>query len=227
MKTLNFAVGEILAKMTKKRANEITGGLSDTAKMACKSFGIPAAECITGAILRDVAGSTCSDCYALKGNYTRYPAVIAAQYRRFELLTRALNDMEFRALWIKAMITLIGIDSKFRWHDSGDVQSIAHLELICDIARALPDCAFWLPTREKSIVNKHARLFAVPENLCIRVSAAMIDGDAPTAANTSTVHTNLFSLVGMPCKAPDQNGECRECRACWDKNVPNVSYKKH
>ena len=226
MKKLNFDIGEFQA-MTKKRANEIIGGLSDTAKMACQSYGIPAAECKTGAILRLVANSTCSDCYALKGNYVRYPAVVKAQYRRFELLLKALADPEFRALWIAAIVKLIGIDDKFRWHDSGDVQSIAHIELICDVARALPDCQFWLPTREKALVARHAAKYTIPGNLVIRLSAAMIDGKAPSHKTTSTVYTNDFSIVGMACKAPSQNGECRDCRACWNSDVSNVSYKKH
>ena len=27
--------------------------------------------------------------------------------------------------------------------------------------------------------------------------------------------------------APKQDGECGDCRACWDTNVKNVSYKEH
>ena len=219
MPTKLLANGEQFQTMTKKAAADIVQGLSNTSKMACKSYGLPAAECQVGSKLRLVPGSTCSDCYALKGNYVRYPAIVQAQYRRLESLKNPL--------WLPAMITLITGQVKFRWHDSGDLQSVEHLEMICEVARQTPGTKHWLPTREKAMVTKHARLFAVPENLVIRVSAAMIDGNAPASANTSTVHTNLFNLVGNACIAPDQAGECRDCMMCWDKSVANVSYKKH
>ena len=208
-----------MLNMTKKYAGEIVGGISKTSKMGCKSYGLPAAECKTGSKLRLVAGSTCSDCYALKGNYTRYPAVIAAQYKRLAALSNPS--------WVQAMAVLIGSDTHFRFHDSGDLQSIEHLELICELARALPNCLIWIPTREKAIVKRHAEKYAIPGNLVIRLSAAMIDGAAPAAANTSTVHTNVFGVIGFECTAPANNGECGDCRACWDTDVKNVSYKQH
>ena len=44
--------------------------LSNTSKMPCKSWGIPASSCKTGAKLRKVKGSVCSGCYAHKGAYS-------------------------------------------------------------------------------------------------------------------------------------------------------------
>lgn len=216
-----------MLNMTKKYANEITGGLSQTSKMGCQSYGIPVEECKTGAILRAIPNSTCSKCYGFKGNYRRYPAILKAQYRRFDLLLKALSDLEFRALWIRAITTLIGKDSKFRWHDVGDLQSMDHLQLICDIARMMPECKFWLPTREKCIVERFSKANDIPANLVIRVSAAMIDGKPSAAAHTSTVHSNVFNLIGFECSAPANNGECGSCTACWDPSVKNVSYKQH
>ena len=40
--------------------------------------------------------------------------------------------------------------------------------------------------------------------------------------NTSTVVT-----AGRTCPAPDQNNECKDCRACWNKDVKNIAYGKH
>ena len=54
--------------------------MTRTKKMPGLSYSLPAWECITGAKLRKVKGSVCAGCYALKGNYTRYPAIKAAQY---------------------------------------------------------------------------------------------------------------------------------------------------
>ena len=34
-------------------------------------------------------------------------------------------------------------------------------------------------------------------------------------------------LVKVECKAYTRGNQCGDCRACWDKTVKNVSYKKH
>ena len=55
--------------MLKKEAKEITGGLSKPNKMPGPAYNLPARACLTGAMLVNVPGSTCSGCYALKGRY--------------------------------------------------------------------------------------------------------------------------------------------------------------
>ena len=59
---------------------------------------------------------------ALKGNYTRYPKIKAAQYYR--LATLMEPD------WIPAMVAQIKRQKWFRWHDAGDIQSAKHLVTI-------------------------------------------------------------------------------------------------
>ena len=55
--------------MKTSEAWALVGGLSKPSKMPGWSIGIPAKECKTGSKLRKVKGSTCYDCYALKGCY--------------------------------------------------------------------------------------------------------------------------------------------------------------
>jgi len=125
--------------MLKKEATEITGGLSKPNKMPGPSINLPAAACITGAKLANVQGSTCSGCYALKGRY-RFPNVKEAMHRRLA----KLHDPR----WIDAMVTLIDKQPVFRWHDSGDLQSIQHLKNIFEVCKRTPGTLHWLPTRE-------------------------------------------------------------------------------
>ena len=206
-----------LSSMTYDTAWALVGGLSKPSKMPGWAYGLPADECKTGAVLHGIKGSVCASCYALKGNY-RFSNVKAAQYRRLESITDPR--------WVAAMNTLLQhLDTRwFRWHDSGDIQSPSHLEKIAQVALDNPDMKFWLPTREKifvySYLKKHGNF---PKNLCVRLSATMIDGPAPAGfPNTSTVVTS-----GASCPAPQQGGKCGPCRACWDTGVKNVSYKKH
>jgi len=204
---------------TVEKADALVGGLSAPGKMPCKSFSISAFLCKTGGLLSKILGSVCAMCYARKGRYI-FPNVQAALARRMDVLARALADTEFRAEFISAMSFLISRKPWFRWHDSGDLQSVAHFGLICDIARATPDTVHWLPTKEPRFVRG-----AIPANLIVRVSAPHIDQPPPKgAAHTSTVVSDKAQAT---CRAFERQGKCGPCRMCWDKNVANVAYYKH
>ena len=82
-----------------KEAKTITGSMTRTSKMPGLSYSLPAWECKTGAKLAKVAGSVCAGCYAMKGNYTRYPAIKAAQYVRLKAITGPR--------WVEAMVAQI------------------------------------------------------------------------------------------------------------------------
>ena len=217
-----------MSKLTEAR--QLVGGLSKPGKMPGPAYSIPARECKTGRKLRGVVGSTCADCYALKGRYM-FPNVQAAQYRR-------LSAMD-KPGWISAMVTAINGAPFFRWFDSGDLQSLEHLTKIVEVCNATSDTKHWLPTREKQIVRDYLRLRNFPGNLTVRLSAAMVDGKPPVINSnivsgrvfpfpicTSTVHHDA-EPIGYACPAPTQGNRCGDCRACWDKTVSNVSYHKH
>jgi hypothetical protein len=199
--------------MNTKEAWTLVGGLSKPSKMPGWSIGIPAKECKTGKKLRQIKNSVCEGCYALKGCYV-FAVVQAAQYKRLE----AISHPD----WVLAMSTLINSKKPdvFRWHDSGDVQDVDHLEKIFEVCRATPAKRHWMPTREAWIKD---HMHKAPANLVVRFSSPMIDqGPVKSWANTSTVSTKSRS-----CPAPDNNNECGDCRACWDPLVKNIEYGKH
>ena len=199
--------------MNTKEAWTLVGGLSKPSKMPGWSIGIPAKECKTGSKLRLIPDSVCSECYALKNCYM-FKVVQEAQYRRLE----AIQHPD----WVLAMSTLINSKKPdvFRWHDSGDVQDLQHLEKIFEVCRATPAKRHWMPTRE-AWIKDHMK--DAPANLVVRFSSPMIDqGPVKSWANTSTVSTKSRS-----CPAPDNNNECGSCRACWDPLVKNIEYGKH
>ena len=199
--------------MNTKEAWALVGGLSKPSKMPGWSIGIPAKECKTGSKLRLIPKSVCAECYALKGCYV-FAVVQAAQYKRLE----AISHPD----WVQAMTTLINSKKPdvFRWHDSGDVQDLQHLEKIFEVCRATPAKRHWMPTREAWIKDHMA---SCPDNLVVRFSSPMVDQEPVKSwANTSTVSTK-----SRTCPAPDNNNECGSCRACWDPLVKNVEYGKH
>ena len=200
--------------MLKKELNKITGGLSKPSKMPGPAYNLPAAACITGSKLAKIKGSVCEGCYALKGRY-RFNNVQAALKRRLA----AIETPE----WVDAMVQLIKPHKEFRWHDSGDIQSLEHLQNIFRICRRTPETSHWLPTREAQIL-KLITPADVPSNLIIRMSSHMIDqGPVNFWPWTSTV----TSKGGASCPAPKQGGKCGDCRQCWDPAVKVVSYGKH
>ena len=211
---------------TKAEAAEYVGGLSKPSKMPGKSFGLSATRCQTGSILRDVEGSTCNKCYALKGMYSM-PNTKAAHNRRHARLAEALLNTVTEDTWIAAMVRLLKGETHFRWHDSGDLQSVKHLKMIARVAELTPWIDHWLPTREFGMVREFLKMQARPRNLVIRMSAQMIDQEPPKGfEHTSTVHKN-GAVHGYDCPSRFQDNECGNCRACWDDSVQNTSYYAH
>jgi len=209
----------------KKDAYTITGGLTQTSKMPCKSYSLPTEACKTGFKMSKIAGSVCASCYADKGFYMMYQnAIKPAQFARLDSLTNPA--------WVDAIVALIGLDPYFRWHDSGDLQGLDHFKKIVEVANKTPKTKHWLPTREYSIIKEFiAGGGTIPKNLIVRLSGMYPDQAVKIPASlkgikgitTSNVHTS--KPIGLACKAPSQAGECRECRECWT-NKP-VSYLMH
>ena len=197
--------------MLKKEANKITGGLSAPGKMPEGSYNLPASACQTGQILAKVKDTPCSGCYALKGRY-RFPNVKDALARRLKSL--------MHPRWTEAMTGLVKKKKHFRWHDSGDIQSVDHLKKIFEVCNNTPKTMHWLPTQER----KYLPLGSYPKNLVIRLSNAK-NNTAPGQAWThwSTVVDKGFHS----CPASSQGNKCGTCRACWSRDVKHVTYPKH
>lgn len=217
--------------MNTKEAKEITGGLTSTSKMPCPSYSIPAQACKTGSKLVGVKGSVCHGCYALKGFYRFKQGKTAREVRLASI---------YNPKWVEAMTILIKSSNKdvFRWHDSGDIQSIMHLGNIMNVASQTPDIKHWLPTREYKYLSDYINTgLEVPANMYVRVSAYMIDGVLPLEfARKLNSMPNVKGFIGVSgvskddevanCPAYKQGGACGDCRTCWtDKE--SVIYPFH
>jgi hypothetical protein len=173
-----------------------------------------------------IAGSICASCYADRGFYSMYAKTIKpAQFARWDSLTDA--D------WVAAIVALIGSDRYFRWHDSGDLQGVWHLEKIVEVCNATPDCLHWLPTREYGTIKEFIQAGGViPKNLIVRLSAMYVDEPVKIPKslqgvnNITASNVHKFKPAGEVCNAPKQGGECGSCRACWDA-TKTVTYAIH
>jgi len=205
--------------MNIKQSKKIIISLSKPDKMPGYAYGLPAWECKTGAKLVKVPGSVCAGCYALKGNYARFPEIKKSQYKRLASISRPE--------WVEAMAVVINSKAVaqhgyFRWHDAGDIQSPEHLQKIFEVCKLTPSVKHWMPTREAQFL-KDIDPAQVPDNLIIRMSSHMID-QGPV---TFWPHTSTVGSSTRTCPAPDQGGKCGSCRTCWNKEIPNIEYGKH
>jgi len=201
-------------------------GLSEPSKMPWLGWSISASRCKVGGMLRAIEGSVCSDCYACKGRYL-FDNVQTAHERRLAAFDKCPAE------WAANMVTLIeakarGEQQHFRWFDSGDLQSRTMLEAIVWIAKQLPHIAFWLPTKEAGLLREPGvkELVASADNLTVRLSAPML-GQANSNSHFPTASVGAGADAGFACPAYSNDGKCGDCRACWDKGVPNVDYPQH
>lgn len=232
--------------MTLGEARAIVGSIGFPSKMPGTSYGLSAHDCIAGRALAAIPGSICSDCYALRDKMTwtnvqkayarrlagiTHPGWVAAMVRvlshlhahAFRRIDLGLRGKKLQRLGSRHRLNPMGYH---RWHDSGDLQSGEHLEKIIKVCRRTPQIKHWLPTREVAMLR--ACQTEIPENLTIRVSAAMVDGKPPAGWPLgSTVHTAAPPPGAHRCPAAAQDHQCGACRACWSKDVPLVSYAKH
>jgi hypothetical protein len=230
--------------MNLKEAKEITGGLSSPSKMPGRAFSLPAlVTCPMGSILRKEKHTTCSKCYALKGNYSR-PNVQKAMNYRHHRVEWACRDRDFANKWVDAMALQIKAQSPwhFRWHDSGDVYSKQYLDLIVRVCMATPDTKHFLPTKEAALVRSNRTLLESVPNLTVRLSS----GEIGTLGTPVSFHgsglwahvekidtdnataTLIMGKAGaLLCQSKTRGHVCGSCRACWSKRVKHVVFQQH
>ena len=210
--------------MNIKQLEKQIGTLSNPSKMPSYAWGISALRCMVGSIMAKIKGTTCHECYALKGRYVFKPVKLAHKKR--------LNAIK-KPEWVDYMAELLTLKYKrlaksrlfHRWFDSGDLQSHEHLMKIFAVCRLTPHIKYWLATREYKIISK-IKYKDIPKNLVVRASGIKIDGQPPKFWKwTSTVHTK--KPIGHECPAYKQDGECGSCRSCWSRSVKQVSYMEH
>jgi hypothetical protein len=216
-----------VAGMKVSELEAYVGGLGKPSKMPGLSYGISAKKCITGGKLQSVKGSTCNGCYAMKGHYV-YETVSKAHDRRLKSISKKY--------WVEAMSELLNRKKcdHFRWHDSGDLQSVDHFAKICAVAENTPTVKHWLPTREYKFVTDFINNGGIiPSNLVVRFSAHMIGGNVPKfprlkgLVTISTVSKDDSYNEAHNCPARFQNNSCGDCRACWNPDVFHVDYHLH
>jgi hypothetical protein len=225
-----------------KQAEENIGGLSNTSKMPALSTSISIEHCNTGSVLIEIEGSACFGCYADGGRYNM-PNVKLALAERFDKYN------ENPELWVCSIVYILRHSKLmqrvpfFRWFDAGDIINFDHLVSIYKVVANTPDINHWLPTKEWQLVKMVSTL----SNLVVRLSSPFKNKPfKPISHRTQTLPENArhhsvvltqveydrtFDMaddMGMYyCPAHSQDGECQDCRACWDPSIECIAYRYH
>lgn len=196
--------------------------LSQTTKMPCKSWSLPALDTCPGS--RDRNGQlvdVCQGCYATTGNY-RFPNVRAS---------REHNRQDWRRLeWVDDMVNNICSDHFFRWFDSGDVYHPKLARKILEVMKQTRGTMHWLPTRSHKVEGLRAIISSMKKmkNVSVRYSSDKINRFTLKHGSFVFDHTDFAMGDDIEiCKASTRGGQCGDCRSCWDKSVRVIAYPSH
>ena len=198
--------------------------LSKTSKLDnILSWSLQAIETCPGSVGADGAlVAACSGCYATTGCYN-FKGTKAV---------RSDNKAAWQeAGWVDTMVGALKKQSFFRWFDSGDMYSLSLAVKMYEVMVATPHVKHWLPTRMYKFAKFDAilaKMEALP-NVMVRRSSDAVDGTF-----TAGLHGSTIIPAGMPvpagvvaCTAPQNDGKCNGCRACYSKDVAVVGYIAH
>lgn len=209
---------------------------STTSKLlSIPSWGIPAEFCKTGMALRrrgidKKVPTPCAVCYCYAGpiRFRRSWRRLAGNYREY------LDDPK---KWVNRMVWKISETGTryFRFFHSGDLQGMAMLRDIAEVARRSPNVKFWLPTQEWGVVDNFLliRGDSFPPNLTVRLSSPFIDKPCYNPrgyrgmmdeAGVVYSYVGYGHVAGLFCPAYKNGGQCGKCRACWSRRVKEVCY---
>lgn len=220
-------------KRTLKVARDIFDIKKNNNKVVYPTVSTSTEFCNVGGKLRHHEKSTCSGCYARKIE-VQYPNThIKWVWNHISWLWMMENEHIILREVVNFLIMRYGKD-KFRWFESGDLASEQQLLFIMKIACDNPHVTFWLPTREKKLLNEVLLHYPKPSNLTVRVSDFNVDQrNSSTGIPDGCVTSGVFSRGNEPldafiCPATvGLNDGCEDCTACYKPSVDRVVYKKH
>lgn len=197
--------------------------LSVTSKLGVKSWSLQALE--TCPASRDDKGElvpACAGCYATSGTY---------HYSNVKKV-RADNKEAWKMnTFVSDFVEALQNERYFRWFDSGDMYTLELAEKMYTIMLQTPWVNHWLPTRMKKF-SKFADIISKMEalpNVKVRFSADSVDGTYTKGLHGSVIVPSADKADSntFVCKAPENEGKCGTCRACYDKNVDLIGYIAH
>lgn len=184
-----------------------------------KTLGLQARD----TCLRWKQSQICQKCYAVRGTYM-YKSTEGRRKRNL-LIMKQDN-------FVEEMKLLLFNDRWFRWFDSGDIPSIDIIKKIIKVCKETPWVKHWIPTNSWDVPKllPYLKELESLKNVTVRYSSRTynesIDWNISSMVVTNN-YTKKSTKKKFICPSSQQGGKCLTCRACWDKKVKVVIYKKH
>lgn len=196
--------------------------LSKTSKLGTKSWSLQALDTCPGSIGEDGnLEKVCAGCYATTGFYVFGAAKDL----------RAHNKIDWkRDDWVADMVVALKKETHFRWYDSGDMYDLNLAKKMYQVMQQTPNTRHWVPTRMGKFIKFAAILNDMQSlpNVMVRFSSSEVDGSYTKGVHGSCVIPTADTVTDtFICNAPAQGGKCLDCRACYDKSIPVISYIGH
>lgn len=116
------------------------------------------------------AGECTQTCYAMKGNYIKFPSAPESLTKRLNWLVNDPKGFQAeieRELAVRYKnLTQQGIKIAMRWHDSGDFFGSEYVKMAYEIARKFPDILFYAYTKIGDLITDPNK----PENFIFNFS---------------------------------------------------------
>jgi hypothetical protein len=171
-------------------------------------------------------GDDAAACYAQRGFYL-------LQTRKYRAQLDILRDdpLAFSAM-LQMELAKLKSGSVFRFHTSGDIDSVEHVGIIRDAVLSRSDVTFYLYTRSWMLDDLREaierELFPL-DNLFVWASTDYTMPAAPDGWREATVVQNHDDARGPIC--PEQTGKrksCSDCGLCWNaKPDARLTFLEH
>ena len=171
-----------------------------------------------------------NDCYAVRFIVMHHNTCVRA-YAANTLVMRRNPDKLRKAVKEYCEKNIV---KYFRFHTSGELESVNQLKLYCDICRDNPDVTFYIYTKAFDILLKYED--SLPDNLIVNLSEwhGNIDNLPLSLISKCNIFSyddgeSEFAAKQIHCPAVDKKGHetgitCAECRRCMKRGNVTAVY---
>ncbi len=191
----------------------------------CLSFPIEN-TCISTSVRMNNPDHVCTYCYGKQvGIRLNMPTAIKSRKENYRIY-REENETFWKQLqgWILYNEVKTNF---FRYFVVGDIPDEHFLFNANEIAEMFPKIPFWIPTLKTGFLKRFLEKeeHELASNLIIRLSSPLVNEIDPIRFEwKSMTYTGKQPKGSYRCPSSDQDDECRDCWACWNKKVKLIAY---
>lgn len=191
----------------------------------CLSFPIEK-TCLSTSVKMSNPEHICTYCYGKQAeSRLNFPTGIKSRKENYRIYT------EEKFFWRQLQGWILLNENKthfFRYFVVGDIPDEHFLMEANKLAMLFPKIPFWVPTLKAGYVKRFLESIEeedIAENFLIRLSSPTVNEANPIDVPwKSMTYTEKPPKGAYRCPSSDQDDECRDCWACWNKKIKLIAY---